>query len=715
LVSASISTGTISGDTRDFATVTAQLCNPNNDAYLSFVTSLFSATQTIVQGGYCNPGTCVFPGIGSGQVTLTIQINGYNGSTDPNYGNIFVQASGSGPSYNLPLTVEPASPPQLQCCSGSAGQPINLLNGNTWVTQHDYSLPGLGGGITLDRTWNSLWASASQSQLPLRGMFGDSWRSTYEEHLTLLNNLVIYYTATGDNWWFAYNTNTQTYSLTNPPGQHATLTYVPATNQYLLTLKTGETRLFGVSGGVGDLIAITDRNNNTTTITYDNSYRISQVQDAAGRIVTFTYADPTSVLLATSAQDSTGTIATYTYQSGLLSNVTYPDGSQFVFGYDSNNLLLSVSDAQLKVIESHTYDIYRRGTGSSRANGVESVSVTYPDPTSMTAPPAQTVRVADSASNTTTYSYTFTFNQSAKYLSSVNGTACASCNPQNTSSYAYDSSGSLASMLDGNNNSIGYTSDVNGNRTSVSTILGNGQVVNPQWTYNNFAEVLTATDPLGNVTTNTYDTKGNLLTTTTPSPDGGSTPASVTTFTYFTNGTLKTIKDPLNNVTTFTYYPTGLINTVKDAKGNVTTYTYDARGNRLTVQDPLNGATKLTTFTYDTMNRVKTTTYPGQTASVAFHYDYRGRRDSVTDQNANKTTYGYDDADRLVSVTDAQTPTAGLTQYAYDNESNLTTITDANNHQTNIQLRSAAAPGADAVPVLIGRNVSLRRQQQPDQ
>jgi YD repeat-containing protein len=69
---------------------------------------------------------------------------------------------------------------------------------------------------------------------------------------------------------------------------------------------------------------------------------------------------------------------------------------------------------------------------------------------------------------------------------------------------------------------------------------------------------------------------------------------------------------------------------------------------------------------------------------VQFHYDYRGRRDKVTDQNGKVTQYAYDDADRLTSVTDAQTPTAGVTQYGYDTENNVTSITDAAGHQTQL-------------------------------
>jgi YD repeat-containing protein len=56
----------------------------------------------------------------------------------------------------------------------------------------------------------------------------------------------------------------------------------------------------------------------------------------------------------------------------------------------------------------------------------------------------------------------------------------------------------------------------------------------------------------------------------------------------------------------------------------------------------------------------------------------------VTYQNGKVTTYAYDDADRLISVTD---PANNVTTYNYDNENNLTSITDANNHTTNFAYR----------------------------
>jgi YD repeat-containing protein len=56
----------------------------------------------------------------------------------------------------------------------------------------------------------------------------------------------------------------------------------------------------------------------------------------------------------------------------------------------------------------------------------------------------------------------------------------------------------------------------------------------------------------------------------------------------------------------------------------------------------------------------------------------------VIDQNGFKTIYGYDDADRIISVTDPQSPTAGVTTYAYDTENNLTDIYDAAENHTHM-------------------------------
>ncbi len=54
-----------------------------------------------------------------------------------------------------------------------------------------------------------------------------------------------------------------------------------------------------------------------------------------------------------------------------------------------------------------------------------------------------------------------------------------------------------------------------------------------------------------------------------------------------------------------------------DADNKVTTFEYDARGNRTAVVDALSNRT---TFTYNNMNRLTRITYPDQTHSD-FAYD----------------------------------------------------------------------------------------------
>jgi YD repeat-containing protein len=260
-------------------------------------------------------------------------------------------------------------------CQSQAGAPINVTNGNVWVQQSDYSLPGLGGGLGLVRTWNSRLGSAGPPNLA--GMFGLGWRSTYEEMLAGpdSNNNLKYWRGDGSAWTFAYNSTLNTYSLTSPPNVRAQLVSNP-TGGFTLTLADGTQRVFN---GQGLLASIIDRNNNQTTLAYDSSNRLTSVTSAGGTTLSFTYGDPNNPSQATTVQDAVGLVATYTYDgSSRLTQVSYPDGSAFNFTYDPTySMLLSVTDSQGKLIEAHTYDTQNRGLTSTRANGVDSVSLSY--------------------------------------------------------------------------------------------------------------------------------------------------------------------------------------------------------------------------------------------------------------------------------------------------------------------------------------------------
>jgi len=549
-----------------------------------------------------------------------------------------------------------ADPGPCTDCELVAGQPINLATGDVWISKTDYAVPGLGRGLSLTRTWNSLWA---QNAPPfLAGMFGAGWTSDFEERLQTLDTTHLrYWLSSGNAWVFQTSCSGCSYTVAAPLNEHASLTYNTSTALYTLTFIDGTIKTFN---STGYLTALTDRNGNKTVITYDNSQRISKVTAPGGQSLTFSYGNSTYVNLATAAQDSVGTVATFAYSGSQMIQVAYPDGGQLNYAYDANENISSVTDAFGKILETHTYDSGGRGLTSARANGVDLVTVQYPSP--------GTTTLADTLSNSTTYSSKTIAGRG--FITGIQGPGCDSCGGRNNQSFTQDASGNRLTASDPNGNTTSYTYDANGNVLTRTDWAGTWT-----YTYNNFSEVLTAKDPLGNTTMNVYDAKGNLTSTTTPSPDGGTTAGSKTQFTYDTKGELLTFSDPLGDVTTLTYFSTGLLNTIKDTQRNVTTFAYDGRGNRTSVKDALNNTT---TFAYDSMNRLTKITYPN-TATTQMAYDKRGRRTSATDANSKTTAYTYDDADRLTSTTD---PATNVTQYAYDTENNLTSITDALNHTT---------------------------------
>jgi YD repeat-containing protein len=260
-------------------------------------------------------------------------------------------------------------------CNGQTGAPVNLTNGNVWVQQRDYSLPGLGGGPALVRTWNSLLGTVGP--LNVAGMFGQSWRSTYEEMLAGpdSNDNLKYWRGDGSAWTFAYNGTLGSYTLLSPPNVRAQLWSNPA-GGFTLTLVDGTQRVFNANN---QLSALIDRNGNQTTMAYDSSNRLISATSAGGSTLTFTYGNSNNTTLVTSVQDSVGTVATYTYDtSSRLTQVSYPDGSALNFTYDPTySNLLSITDSQGGLIEAHTYDTQYRGLTSTRANGVDSVSLSY--------------------------------------------------------------------------------------------------------------------------------------------------------------------------------------------------------------------------------------------------------------------------------------------------------------------------------------------------
>jgi YD repeat-containing protein len=264
----------------------------------------------------------------------------------------------------------------LSCQLAAAGKPINLTTGNTYIQENDVRIPGLSGGLSLVRSWNSKWP-ATQSALQV-GLFGPNWRSTYEEQVFVGSDSYIKY-ARGDGsfWSFGTTGSVQSWSLASPQNIVVSL-IAPSTSApyWVMAFQNGEQRRFDETSGM--LTSIIDRNGNSTTLTYDGASRLVTVTDPVSRHLYFTYGSSSSHLV-TGVSSDVGISLSYSYDSqNRLSQVTNPDLSTLTFAYDSQSRITSVTDSNGKVLESHTYDSSSRGLTSSRALGVEALSITYP-------------------------------------------------------------------------------------------------------------------------------------------------------------------------------------------------------------------------------------------------------------------------------------------------------------------------------------------------
>jgi YD repeat-containing protein len=271
------------------------------------------------------------------------------------------------PTSDCPVGAGPAED-QKQC--PNCGSPISLATGNTYIAQTDVRLPGISNGLSLVRTWNSVWP-ATQSALQT-GLFGPNWRSTYEERVfTGSDGYQKYARGDGSFWTFGTGSPAKVVAPAN-----VTATLVQGATYWTITFQNGEQRQFSIASG--SLTSIIDRNGNTTQLTYDGSNRLVTVTDPASRHLYFGYGSGSSFLV-TSVTSDVGLTLSYSYDTqGRLSVVTKPDTTTLSFTYNAQSLIASVLDANGVVLESHTYDSNGRGLTSSRATGVEAVSITYP-------------------------------------------------------------------------------------------------------------------------------------------------------------------------------------------------------------------------------------------------------------------------------------------------------------------------------------------------
>jgi RHS repeat-associated protein len=210
-------------------------------------------------------------------------------------------------------------------------------------------------------------------------------------------------------------------------------------------------------------------------------------------------------------------------------------------------------------------------------------------------------------------------------------------NTANTTSYGYDPLGDLASLTDANSHSTQNIFDV-------------------------FSDITGKTLPDGSLQeSRTYDASGNL-----------------TQLTHFSGKTTTYAYDALNRLTTRTPDPTLVTEPV-------VSYTYTPTGKHASTTD----ASGTTTYVYDALDRQTAKVTPEGTLN--YTYDLAGNVASIYSSSLHGASmaYTYDSLNRLSTVVDNNLPAGqNTTTYAYDTASNLVTVTYPNGLQSTIQYDS---------------------------
>ena len=576
--------------------------------------------------------------------------------------------------------------------TATVGEPINAATGNMFLVETDFVGTSCTG-LALKRYYNS--------QDTTGGAFGTGWRSAWQRSLTPVSSgTVIVTRADGREDTFTLNAGV----WQADPDVTSVLKPVPATGTqtgWQLVTAADTTEAYSLTG---QLTAVTTRAGLTTTLAYNSSGQLTSVTGPFGDTLKFT-SNAAGQITQMTAPD--GGVFSYAYDANNnLISVTHPDGSvrQYVYGDASfPNALTGIIDEDGNTYASWAYDAQGRAISSQHAGGADLTTVAYNADGSASA--------TDADGNT--HSYTFQTQFNAVKPAALSG---APYPPAGGEAFGYDGNGFVASVTDYDGNVTTYTHDTRGDQTSRTEASGTAlaRTISTAW-LTTFHLPASITEP-GRVTSFGYDAKGDLLKKTI-------TAGSLTrswAYTYNSFGQVLTGTDPRGNVTSYSYDTAGDVASVKDALGHVTDLTsYDADGRLLSMTDPNGLVTKLTynfrgevtsrkagsevtTYGYDAAGQLIKTTLPdGSFFSFTYDAAHRliGIKDAAGDSvayaldpasNVTKTQifnpggsltqtrgYTYDEVNRVAHAIGAQ---GQITAYAYDPNSNLTGVSDPLSH-----------------------------------
>src|SRR5258708_3452180 len=228
--------------------------------------------------------------------------------------------------FTLPPPSPPPTPPNpntRQC--PTVGLPVSVSSGSVFLDQTDAILPGVGSGIQIVRSYNSLEAVDGSKA----GLFGLGWTYSYEKSLSFPSSgQIMLREGNGVPLYF------QNGQPVTPVTEQSS--FAQSGSSYVRTFRAGGSETYD---SLGRLTRIVDPSGNATTLTWDGSGHLTTITDPGSRALTLAYSGgQVSNLVGPRGI----TIAPYTYYpppSNLLKSVTYGDGIGHTFAYTPGSQL----------------------------------------------------------------------------------------------------------------------------------------------------------------------------------------------------------------------------------------------------------------------------------------------------------------------------------------------------------------------------------------
>ncbi|HZM81221.1 MAG TPA: DNRLRE domain-containing protein [Candidatus Limnocylindrales bacterium] len=481
--------------------------------------------------------------------------------------------------------------------------------------------------------------------------------------------LLDYYSRPEDDpkfkWW--------TKTVTDRLGQPTTFGYTDPDGQAGSTIRTVATDAenhptTSLMDGFGRPVEVTDAKSQTSKLAWDADNNVTRLEEPNGAFASWTYDPNTGYPLTikdaeANANNTPGTVLAYQTQlEGHVADLiekTTPEGRKWAFSYTLEGDLASAVDPL--------------GTASADPNDF---TTTYTYDTF-----GQMLTARDANGNVTTNSR-FDNNGYPQTITDALG---------KSTDFVYDVRGQVTTVTDALLKHTTQTYDTFG-RPLVNSVpkdeAGGVFIVTPAPLYDANDNVVRSTAANGAVTTTTFDANDQVSFVLDPVDTVGG-PQRKTSFTYDRVGNVLTSTEPNGNltpdptdfVTTNAYDEIYQLVSVTDAQNHRTTYEYDNVGNQVTMIDPRKNATPDPTdytkkFAYDRAHRMlRATDALGKVTTTA--YDRDGLVVSTTDQLGNTTQTT---RDRRGMVTEMKVPhknvsgtiTYRITRYEYDQVGNRT-------------------------------------------